>query len=160
MKRFQWPLQRLLDVTIQREKAQQAELLAVTRQIAATSQKLMLHRADIRMLLAELAGLSLADRMARHGQYMAGVAVHEGQIARREAELTALAADRDAKSRLLIQMRKKRENLERLRSDAWREHSREVQKAEQLQFDDNAHVGKARELIRARAAGIDRESTK
>jgi len=157
VKKFHWPLQRLLDVTRQREQARRAEMLGLSRRLAHLQQQLLVHRAAVRRLIAEMSAMAFAERVARHADVMRCSDAHERRIERLEARRAELAAEREEKGRLLRQVRKKRDTLERLRAEARQEHMREQLKAEQRQFDESAHVSKARQLIRARAANAVRE---
>ncbi|HUS92478.1 MAG TPA: hypothetical protein VM695_11545 [Phycisphaerae bacterium] len=158
MKRFHWPLQRLLDVTCQRERSAQAGLLGLSRRIARQRQELLVHRASVRRLIAEAAAREFAERLRRHEEVMRCSDAHERKARRVEADLQALTAERKEKAAALLQLRRKREALERLREEARQEHVREQLKIEQRQFDESAHVGKARALARDRAAGAGTES--
>jgi hypothetical protein len=56
MRKFLWPLQRLLHVTEQRERAMRLEVLAVVQQAAVVKRQILRRQAVLRDLLA---GLSL-----------------------------------------------------------------------------------------------------
>jgi flagellar biosynthesis chaperone FliJ len=156
VKRFHWPLQRLLDVTEQREKAQRAELLGLSRRIAQLRQESLVHRASVRRLIAELSALTLRERLLKHPDFMRCSDAHERQVQRLEEHLAQLARQRTDKTHLLLRTRKRRETLERLREEARQKHIREELKIEQKQFDESAHISKARQMIAARAAGAER----
>jgi len=57
VKKFIWPLQRLLDVTVQKELAVRAKLFALSRRIADVHREIFRRRASLRSVLAELAEL-------------------------------------------------------------------------------------------------------
>ena len=155
MRRFHWPLQRVLDVTLQRERGQRAELLSLSQRMARLRQEIMIHRASVRGLIAEMAAADLAERVRRHADFVRCSEAHQRRIDRLEAELDAQAARRREKTQLLVRSRKRRETLERLREEARQAHVREELKTEQKQFDETAHVAKARKMIEARAAGAE-----
>ena len=67
MKRFTWPLQRLLEVTVQRERALQAELLALSRQVASLRQRILRRQAVLRGLLAEAQDRGLLSTTKGYG---------------------------------------------------------------------------------------------
>jgi len=158
MKRFHWPLQRLLDVTYQRERSQKAEVLGLSRRIAQLRQEALVCRATVRRLVAEIAAMEFSERIRRHGEVMKRSDAQEQRIRRLERRLTELADERRAKTEALVQTRKKREALERLREEARQEHLRDQLRAEQNEFDESAHVGKARNMIRQRVARVEREA--
>jgi flagellar biosynthesis chaperone FliJ len=158
MKRFAWPLQRLLDVTEQRERAQRAEMLALAREMARLRQDAIVHRAGVRALIAELGGMELADRLSRQVDFVRCCQAHDRQIEQLESRIAVLAAQREEMTRVLMKTRKSRETLQRLREEARQEHLREQTRLEQVQFDETAHTAKARKMIAARAEACGEDS--
>jgi flagellar biosynthesis chaperone FliJ len=158
MKRFEWPLQRLLDVTEQRERAQRAEMQVITRETARLRQDAIAHRAGVQALIAELGRLVLVERLSRHVDFVRCCQAHDRQIEQLEARIAALAVRREEMMRLLVKTRKSRETLERLREEARQEYLRQQIKLEQTQFDETAHTAKARKMIAARAEANEEES--
>jgi len=147
MRRFHWPLQRLLDVTVQRERSHRAEVLALSRQTAAVRQQVLLAHAELRAALAELAGQQLAQRLAIHGLYARSLQARQRRIERLEAQLQGLLQRRAEKTVRLLRCRSRRQTLERLREEARRKHLHEQEKLQQKQFDETAHLAKAREAM-------------
>ena len=158
MKRFAWPLQRLLDVTEQRERAQRAEMQVLAREMARLRQDAVAHRAAVRALIAELSGLGLPERLSRNVDFVRCCQAHDRQVEQLESRIAALAVKREELMRVLIKTRKSRETLERLREEARQEHLREQTKLEQVQFDETAHTAKARKLIAARVEAGQEEN--
>ena len=158
MKRFAWPLQRLLDVTEQRERAQRAELLALTREMARLRQDAVAHRAGVRALIAELGRLTLSERLSRNVDFVRCCQAHDRQNEQLEARIAKLAVQREEMTRVLMRTRKSRETLERFREEARQEYLREQTKLEQTQFDETAHTAKARKMIAARAEAGEEEN--
>jgi flagellar biosynthesis chaperone FliJ len=155
VKRFHWPLQRLLDVTHQREQSQRAELLTISRQIAHFRQQALMRRAKVQALLAEMASVELSERLRRHRDFILCSESHERQIRQLEEQISRLTVQRSDKTRQLLKTRKSRQTLERLCEQARQEHVREQLKIEQKQFDETAHVAKTRAMIEARMGHAD-----
>ena len=63
MKRFKWSLQRVYDVTLQRERIRRGELLRLSREIAGLRHKILLRRNVLQRLLADLAGREFPERL-------------------------------------------------------------------------------------------------
>lgn len=150
MKRFSWPLQRLLEVTGQREQARRAELLALSRRMARLRRQSLQCRGELRDALTELGGSELGERIRRQDVVMSYTQAGQRRIDRIEEDLSALSRQRTEKTNELLRVRKSRETLERLREEARAEHERQQRAAEQKQFDETAHVSKARQQIAAR----------
>lgn len=156
MRRFQWPLQRLLDVTAQREAAHRAEMLRLSRDIARARQEIVARRRVIRAGLRELAAHALPERIGRQEIVMACSARPERDIRRLQQQLRDLHAQRQRRSEQFIRTRNTRQTLEKMREKARLAHLREALKHEQAELDERAHVAFAR---RARPAGHARETT-
>ncbi|MGC9453841.1 MAG: hypothetical protein ACP5HU_03165 [Phycisphaerae bacterium] len=144
MKRFHWRLQRVLDVTVQREKALRAELFALSRRIVRLRQEIIRRRADLRSVLADLGGRPPAERMARQEVFMRCAEAVEREIARLDRDARELESRRSERTQTFLRLRSSRQTLERMREEAYRQHMREQLKMEQKQFDESAQISFAR----------------
>jgi flagellar biosynthesis chaperone FliJ len=152
MKRFRWPLQRVLDVAVQRERTQRAELLALTRRMARRRQEALSRQAAVRSVLLDLADVPLDQRLRTHETLMRCCQAQQRLIDDLEGQLAELGRQRSEKTRQLLHGRKYRQTLERLREEARQQHLREQLKLEQKLFDESAHLSKARKILQARVA--------
>ena len=156
MKRFRWPLQRLLDVTKQRELARRAELLRTSREMARIRQGILYRRRVIRASLNELSKRTLAARIPDQEVVMVCSAGREKEIEQLTRRLTEVESQRKENIARLVQAKKKRETLEKMREKARQAHLKQQLKLEQKQLDESAHVSFAH---RARAERTATEST-
>ena len=140
MRRFHWPLQRLLTVTAQRERGLKEQMLDLSRQIAVVRQEIIQRRTVIRMSLSELAEASLDERMRVQEMVLACSAADQQRIDQRQEALGTLDDRRRAASAEFVKMRNKRQTLDRMRADAKAEHTRQELAAEQKQFDETAQI--------------------
>lgn len=144
MKRLDWPLQRVLDVTEQRELAARAELARLageTRQLRAKMQRI---QSGVQKMLGAFGGGDLQLRLASQDLVMGFAAVQDRQIGRLQQELDELVAERERKMAEYYGIRQRRRMLERLREQAGEEHRRQVRDAEQKQTDEAACTSFAR----------------
>ncbi len=141
MKRFKWPLQRLLDVTLQRERALRAELFALARRLARLRQEIAVVAADIRAMLAEIGKGGIDRRIARQEVFMAAVANDERRIAKLDGRLTETRAARDEKTQRFLKTKASREMLQRLAHEARVRYMKELDRLEQKETDESAVVG-------------------
>ena len=144
MKRFQWRLQRLADVTAQREAGLRMELLDLARRIGALRQESLRRTACVRALLEELTSLDLARRIAQQDLIQGCAAAHKKELDRLTAALAAAVQQRKDKTQQLLRYRARRKTLERLRAEALRKHLLEQGRLEQKEFDETAHIAFAR----------------
>lgn len=150
MRRFQWSLQRLLNVTIQRELDLRNRLLEFTRQIVHLRQLILKLRAAHRTLLGKLAEEELPRRLPRQEVFLRCADVDEERIRRLREQIAALQRERDEAMQRFLKVRSSRETLERRRREAHQQFLREQMKIEQAQLDEGAQVAFARNAIRER----------
>ena len=140
MKKFTWPLQRLLDVTAQRETAARAAVFALAHAMVALRGRIAVLVSRRRELLDELARDGIERRMARQDFVMASADTLTKQLRALDAELADLAARRKAKMTELMQHRARRKLLENLRERALAQWRNEQNRQEQLQLDEAANI--------------------
>jgi flagellar export protein FliJ len=150
MKRFKWPLQRLLDVTIQRENAVQSELLSLSRELARVHQEIFYHRAKIRAMLSDLEAEPFPQRIPKQEVFMESSRATEKRIEQLKAKAAHLKVRRQEGTARLTKIRKSKETLERRRQGARGEHVRQELRFEQKEFDEIAQRAFTREAITKR----------
>jgi flagellar biosynthesis chaperone FliJ len=153
MKRFVWPLQRLLDVTTQRELALRAALLGLSRRMARLRQQIIGRRAALRDLLHGLGREALARRLPRQEVFLRCSVWEERRIGRLNEDLAALRAERESKTAEFVKVKRSRETLERLREEARQRHAKQRARLEQKQLDESANASFARRLLHGAPAG-------
>jgi len=153
MSRFRWPLERLLSVTTHRENARRAELLNISRQIARLRQECLTREATLRAAVADLSGADVPQRLGCLEIVLRCWDGQKRQIDRRMKQIAELAARREAETTELARIRRRRETLERLRHEARTAWARQQVRLEQKQFDESAHVARARAMALSAAAG-------
>lgn len=157
MKRFKWPLQRLLDVTIRREETLRSELVGLAQEAARLTQEIVTRKALLRSALRELAGQALADRIALTPAVMASSQIVQRQIDRWTARLDQCRRRRKRKTTELLKVRTSRETLERLREEAKQRYLRQQTALEQRRLDETAQVAYARDALHVRKERGERE---
>ena len=147
MKRFQWPLQRLLDVTIQQELAARAKLFALSRKIADVHRKIFHHQASLRIALDELSSQNLEKRLPEQQVFMQCSEAEEERLDKLRENLRILKKQRADQIDIFTKTKSSRETLERLREESLQRHERETIKEQQKQLDENAQTAFARKMI-------------
>ena len=140
MKRFRWPLQRLLDVTVTREQAQRAELMRLSGELVRVRGEIAGHRQTIRASLARLRDAAPAERHRRQEVVFSCAEGHRRWIEQLEAELEELSRRRREQTERLLKTRKGRQSLEKKREHARLVHQREQARQEQKVLDDGAQI--------------------
>ena len=131
MRRFHWPLQRVLDVNTQRELALRSELISLVRRITHNRQEIIRRRAILRMLLSDIARQSTDRRILLQEVVMGSASWEQRHTRRLEAEIAEWTAERTRKSGELLRLRKSTQTLEKAREEARQEHIRGEMRQEQ-----------------------------
>ena len=147
MKKFVWRLQRLLDIKIKQEVAKRGELVAVTEQAVAVRSQIMVQRAALRKMLAELSQKKAKQRLSEQEFFLKYAHVSDEAIKKLEEELAELEKVRQAKIKEIMKIRRYRKGLERLRAAARAEFLKEEQRNEQKESDAKSTVSFARKII-------------
>lgn len=153
MKRFQWTLQRVLDVKQQQQRALRSDLFMLAQHIARVREAILHRRTRLRGLLEDLADRSLPDRIAEQAVFMQFVGVEESAIRHLAARRADLEATRAETNRRFLDVRATCKMLVRLREQAYRRYMEEVARDEQKLLDESAHVAHARRGDRQPAGG-------
>ncbi len=146
MKKFIWPLQRLLDVKGKQEHALRAELAALTEQSAALRSRIMMEKIVLRNLLDELNGLAPQQRMQRQPEFMQYVHVKDALLKDLGRQLEEAEKRRHQKMQDLLALRKFRKGLERLRQRALEDFICRLNRQEQNLSDENTCTVIARRM--------------
>ncbi|MBN1818904.1 MAG: hypothetical protein JW828_16190 [Sedimentisphaerales bacterium] len=147
MKRFVWRLQRLLDMKVKQEDALRAELVAVTEQVVAVRGQMMMLRATLRRLLSELEDVSQEKWLCRKRLVLDHSQVTEQTIRMLNNRLSELEQERKRKIKEVMEVRKFRKSLEKLRTKALEQHTREQEKWMQNELDERTAIRRAREIL-------------
>jgi len=147
VKKFVWRLQRLLDIKIKQEGAKRGELVAVTEQAVAVRSQIMVQRAALRKMLAELSQKKAKQRLSEQEFFLKYAHVSDEAIKRLEEELAELEKVRQAKIKEIMKIRRYRKGLEKLRAEARAEFQKEEQRYEQKESDAKTTVSFARKII-------------
>ena len=147
MKAFRWPLERLLEVSHLRETMLQGELLRRSQQVAVAHQEILSRQLMIRELLAEVRSQSTEPRI--HAQrLMLGSVDAEMELARRLHDRLDQAETAQSRTRKdLVEQRRNRRKLQRLREQARRAWHREIQRDEQKHLHEVGQVAFVRRRI-------------
>lgn len=148
MKRFAWPLQRLFNVTAQREQALRMDVLALTQETARRRREIISRKAQLAAQLDELGALEIGLRLQRQETVLKYAGVQRRQIETLAAKLRECEQLREQKMKELMKTRSRRKTLERLRGEALQRHLREQTRLEQMQFDESAHLRLGRRQAR------------
>lgn len=147
MLKFEWRLQKLLDLKNKQEDALRAELITVTEQAVGLRGQILMERTLLRQRLAETERMPAAGRMARQEFVLQFSQVTETAIRDMDRKLELLESVRRSKIQEILTVRKFRKGLEKLRTRAHEEFELDQQRKDQKQTDDRNSIGFARRIM-------------
>lgn len=147
MKRFNWRLQRFLDIKIKQEEVIRAELVSLTEQAVGIRGQIMIRKTTLRQLLRDLGEKDACERVGKQALFLRHAQVSEDAIRKLEFKLAKIEELRQQKIVEIMEMRKFRKGLENLRDKAKEEYDQEQSKIEQNDLDDKTSISYARKIM-------------
>jgi flagellar biosynthesis chaperone FliJ len=140
MKRFVWRLQRVLDIRKKEEQKARAELLELTERLAQTRGELLMQQKMLEDIINALAGENPKKRLGKQEFFLKFSATSNEQIKKLEDKVNELELQQRDKIVEVLKLRRFKEGLERLRTEAKMRFIKEQEKLEQKQLDEGATV--------------------
>jgi len=145
MKRFEWRLQRVLDLKEKTEKVKKAELLKLAEEIAEAKVRLMSEQRKQREQMAAITQERAEQRISKQAAFLTFSAFDDERIAAQLNHIRQLEDVQETKTRELIELRQAKEGLEKLRAEAKETYMAEQERAAQREMDEHANLAFARE---------------
>ncbi len=140
MKRFVWRLQRVLDIRKKEEQKARAELLELTERLAQTRGELLMQQKILEDIINGLTGENPKKRLGKQEFFLKFSAASNEQIKKLEDKVNELELQQRDKIVEVLKLRRFKEGLERLRTEAKMRFIKEQEKLEQKQLDEGATV--------------------
>jgi hypothetical protein len=144
MKRFVWRLQKVLDVKTKEEQLRRTELFQIVEQLAARRGELLLRQQILQDLMTEIQGQEATPRLNAQEFFLRHAATDDAQMRRLQEEIAALEVRQKEKAAEVLAVRRFKEGLEKLRTQAWEEYMRQQEKLEQKEQDERTTIAFAR----------------
>jgi len=147
MKRFVWRLQKVLDVKTKDEQTKRLELLRLTERLAETRGVLLARQRILKEMLLGIAGESSCRRLKSQAFFLRHCGASDEQIKKLRAMVTELKSQQHQKQAEVLEVRRFKEVLEKLRSKAKRRFIEKQEKLEQKELDEMAGIRFLRDRI-------------
>lgn len=147
MRKFKWRLQRILDIKIKEEKVLIAQLNEIVKNIAVSQTKLMTLKIQLNNILDEIGDKFSHRTLREHELYMKATEYNDQAIKKLMSEISRMKTEQNDKTVRLVELKRFREGLEKLRRNAENEFAVERNKLEQNESDDRVAVKFCREQI-------------
>ena len=140
MKRFVWRLQRVLDIRKKEEQKARAELLELTERLAQTRGELLMQQKMLEDIIYGLTGENPKKRLGKQEFFLKFSAASNEQIKKLKDKVNELESQQRDKIAEVLKLRRFKEGLEKLRTEAKMRFIKEQEKLEQKQLDEGATV--------------------
>jgi len=144
MKRFVWRLQKVLDVKTKEEQLRRTELFQIVEQLAARRGELLLRQQILQDLMTEIQRRESAQRLNAQEFFLRHAATDDEEIRCLQGEIAALEIRHKEKAAEVLAVRRFKEGLEKLRTQAKEEYMRKQEKLEQKEQDERTTIAFAR----------------
>jgi hypothetical protein len=140
MKRFEWRLQKVLDVKTGQEQLRRNELFQITEQLAARRGALLLRQRILQDLMTEIKAQEGPGRWSAQEFVLRHASADEEQMRRLREEIATLTLRQKEKTAELLTLRRFKEGLEKLREQAKEQYIREQERVEQKESDERTAI--------------------
>jgi len=140
MKRFVWRLQRVLDIRKKEEEKARAELLKLTERLAQTRGELLMQQKMLEDIINGLTEENPKKRLGKQEFFLRYSSASDEQIKKLEDKVNELESQQRDKIAEVLKVRRFKEGLEKLRTEAKMRFIKEQEKLEQKQLDEGATV--------------------
>ena len=147
MKRFVWRLQRVLEIKTKEVEAKRVELLRITEKLAEKQAELITKQRILIELLLNIADKEPQERLPQQEFFFKYSTASNELIEKIKEELRELEKRQKQKMAEVLELKRFKEGLKRLRAEAKREFIKEQEKIEQRELDEIGSIG----FIRKRA---------
>jgi flagellar biosynthesis chaperone FliJ len=140
MKRFVWRLQKVLDVKTKEEQLRRTELFQIVEQLAARRGELLLRQRILQDLMTEIQRRESAQRLNAQEFFLRHAATDDAEIRRLQEEIAAWEIQHKEKTAEVLAVRRFKEGLEKLRTQAKEEYMHEQERLEQKEQDERTTI--------------------
>jgi len=149
MKKFVWPLQRVLELKCKQEDLYRRQLVSLTEQAAGIRSRIMVARADLRLQCSQIKDAPSQTRLAKQELFLQFVHVIDNKIKSMQLKLQEIEQLRTETLTKVLHLRKERKALQKLRQKAIEQFTYEQNRLDRKNLDEHANIAFVRNLIAA-----------
>ena len=140
MRRFEWRLQRVLDIKEKEEQKARAELFELAEKLAETRGELLTRQKMLQDILSGLAEENPKTRLGKQEFFLKFSAASDELIKKLKESIRMLELQQKEKVTEVLKVRRFKQGLEKLREEAKRQFIAKQEKLEQKESDERAGV--------------------
>jgi len=147
MRRFVWRLQRVLQIKAKQEQTKRTELFELTERLAQTRSELLTRQRILKDIIADIAAKKPHKRLHQQEFFLKYSMTSDEQIKNLAQRVIELESQQRKKIAELLELRRFREGLEKLRAEAKMRFIKEQERLEQKELDEGATICFARKMV-------------
>jgi len=140
MRKFEWRLQRVLDIKKKEEQSRRAELLELTEKLAATRSELLFQKKILENLISKISAEKHHDRLKQQEFFMKSSSTNNERIKALEEKVSRLESQQKEKIKEVLKVKRYKEGLEKLREEAKKKFFEKAEKLEQKELDERSTI--------------------
>ncbi|MBN2589569.1 MAG: hypothetical protein JXA96_06890 [Sedimentisphaerales bacterium] len=140
MKKFEWRLQRVLEIRIMQEQKARVELFALTEKLAATRGELLIQKKILENIIKNIAGKSARERLAEQELFLKNSVSSNERIKKLVKNIKELELQQKQKLDEVVKLRQAKEGMEKLQAQAKEVYIKEQEKFEQKEIDEESNI--------------------
>jgi flagellar biosynthesis chaperone FliJ len=140
MRRFAWRLQRLLEIKTKQEQKERQELFKLTERLAERRSEMLMRQKMLKDVIEGLAAVSAKRRLSEQEFFLRHAKTSDEHIRKLKERISQLESQQKEKIAQVLEIRRFKEGLEKLRIEAKRRFIAEQEKLEQHELDEAAIV--------------------
>ncbi|MHC4842474.1 MAG: hypothetical protein ACYTFM_00020 [Planctomycetota bacterium] len=140
MRKFEWRLQRVLDIKKKEEQTKRAKLLELTEKLASTRSELLFQKKILENLITEIKVQENKERLKQQELFLKCSKINNERIKALEKKAKQLEIEQKAKIVEVLKVKRFKEGLEKLREEAKTRFFEKAEKLEQKELDERATI--------------------
>jgi len=147
MKRFVWRLQTVLDIKTKEEEVKRSELLKIIEKLAKAQGELLMQQRILEDIISVITEKKSQERLGEQEFFLKCSVTSDELIKKLKNKVSELKSQQRKKIAEVLKVRRLKEGLERLRTEAKKEFIKEQEKLEQKELDEGAIISFSRKKL-------------
>ncbi|MHC4187211.1 MAG: hypothetical protein ACYSRQ_03370 [Planctomycetota bacterium] len=140
MRKFEWRLQRVLDIKKKEEQTKRAELLELTEKLASARSELLFQKKILENLITEISTQENKERLKQQEYFLKCSKTNNERIKALSKKAKQLESKQKTKIVEVLKIKRFKEGLEKLREEAKTKFFEEAERLEQRELDERATI--------------------
>ncbi|MHC4265498.1 MAG: hypothetical protein ACYSUK_06135 [Planctomycetota bacterium] len=140
MRKFEWRLQRVLDIRKKEEQTKRAELLELTEKLASVRSELLFQKKILENLITQICTQKNSERLKQQELFLKSSKTNNERINILEEKAKQLESQQKIKIVEVLKIKRFKEGLDELREEAKTKFFQEAEKLEQRELDERATI--------------------